>query len=206
MRRSTVIFLILFVALAGVYYYLNNREASADIEVTFEPEDVVTYLFSADDGVPTAIRIESKEGAVVAVERNADNAWALIEPIEAAANQGSVEAAVSQVTTMRILDTVPDVELGVVGLDDPEYQLKVTFEEVERTVSIGVITPTGNGYYVLDVNREVVIVTASAVEGLLNMFSNPPYLETPTPSPTATETPITESTEPAPATPATPTP
>jgi uncharacterized protein DUF4340 len=196
----------LFVALAGVYYYLNNREAPADIEVTFEPEDVVTYLFSADDGVPTSIRIESKEGAVVEVARNADNAWALIAPIEAAANQGSVEAAVGQVTTMRILDTLPDLELDVVGLDDPEYELKVTFEEVERTVSIGVITPTGNGYYVLDADGEVVIVTASAVDGLLNLLSNPPYLETPTPSPTATETRIPESTEPAPATSATPTP
>ena len=206
MRRSTVIFLVLFVALAGVYYYLNNREAPADIEVTFEPEDAVTYLFSADDGVPTGIRIESKEGAVVEVARNADNAWALLEPFEAAANQGSVEAAVSQVTTMRILDRLPDLELDVVGLDDPEYFLRVTFEEVERTVSIGVITPTGNGYYVLDASGEVVIVTASAVDGLLNLLSNPPYLETPSPSPTATETRIPESTEPAPATPATPTP
>lgn len=206
MRRSTLIFLLLFVALAGVYYYLNNREAPAEIEVTFEPEDVVTYLFSAEDGVPTSIRLESKDGTVVEVARNAENAWVLTQPIEAAANQGSVEAAASQVTTMRILDTLPDIELDVVGLDDPEYELKVTFEEVERTVSIGVITPTGNGYYVLDANGEVVIVTAAAVDGLLNLLSNPPYLETPTPSPTATETRIPASAEPATSTPATPTP
>ena len=206
MRRSTLIFLLLFVALAGVYYYLRNREAPAEIEITFEPEDVVTYLFNAEDGVPTGIRIEARDGAVVELARDTSNAWVLMEPIEAAANQGSVEAAASQITTMRILDTLTDIELDVVGLDDPEYELKVTFEDVERTVSIGVITPSESGYYVLDPNGDVVIVPASAVDSLLSLLTNPPYLETPTPSPTATETPIPDATEPATAIPATSTP
>ena len=206
MRRSTVIFILLFAVLAGVYYYLNNREAPAEIEITFEPEDVVSYLFSADDGVPTSIRIQSKDGSIVEAARDADNAWVLKQPIEAAADQGSVEAAASQVTTMRILDTLSEIDLSVVGLDDPEYELTVKFDGVERNVSIGVITPTGNGYYVLDADGRVVIVTVSAVDGLLNLFTNPPYLETPIPSPTATETPIPASPAPGSATPATTTP
>jgi hypothetical protein len=206
MRRSTVIFILLFAVLAGVYYYLNNRETPAEIEITFEPEDVVSYLFSADDGIPTSIRIESKDGSIVEAARDADNAWVLKQPIEAAADQGSVEAAASQVTTMRILDTLSEIDLSVVGLDDPEYELTVKFDGVERNVSIGVITPTGNGYYVLDADGRVVIVTVSAVDGLLNLFTNPPYLETPIPSPTATETPIPASPAPVSATPATTTP
>jgi len=192
---------------AGVYYYLNNREAPADIALTLQPEETVTYLFSADEGVPSSIRIESREGAIVEVERGADGAWALKQPIEAAANSGSVEAAASQVTTMRVLDTLPDVDLDVVGLKNPEYELTVTFADGERNVSIGVITPTGNGYYALNQDGEVVIVSVSAVDGLLNLLHNPPYLETPTPSPTATETPLPTSTPvPVPATPATATP
>jgi hypothetical protein len=206
MRRSTLIFFLLFVALAGVYYYLRNREAPAEIEITFEPEDVVTYLFSAEDGVPTGILIESADGQVVELKRDAANAWALIQPIEAAANPGSVEAAASQLTTMRILETLPGIELDVVGLDDPAYELTVSFGEVERTVSIGVITPSGSGYYVLDPNGEVVVVPTSAVDSLLSLLTNPPYLETPTPSATATETPIPDATEPAASTSATPTP
>jgi hypothetical protein len=206
MRRSTVIFILLFAVLAGVYYYLNNRETPAEIEITFEPEDVLSYLFSADDGIPTSIRIESKDGSIVEAARDADNAWVLKQPIEAAADQGSVEAAASQVTTMRILDTLSEIDLSVVGLDDPEYKLTVKFDGVERNVTIGVITPTGNGYYVLDADGRVVIVTVSAVDGLLNLFTNPPYLETPIPSPTATETPIPASPAPGSATPATTTP
>lgn len=203
MRRSTTIFILLFVILAGVYYYLNNREEPADISITLEPEEVITYLFSADEGVPTSIRIESKDGAIVEVERDAEGVWVLKQPIEAAATSGSVEAAASQITTMRVLDTLPEVDLAVVGLETPEYQLTVRFGEVERKVSIGVITPTGNGYYALNLDGEVVIVSAGAVDGLLNLLDNPPYLETPTPSPTATETPFPETPEPATATPAT---
>lgn len=194
MRRSTMIFVLLFVIAAGAYYFINNREEPADITITLEPEDEITYLFSPDEGVPTGIRIESKDGAVVEVERGADGAWTLKQPFEAAANSGSVEAAASQITTMRVLDTLPDVDLDVVGLEAPEYELTVTFGDVERIVSIGVITPTGAGYYALNENGDVVIVSAGAVDGLLNLFENPPYLETLTPSPTATETPLPTAT------------
>ena len=204
MRRSTIIFVLLFVIVAGVYYYLNNRDESADIAITLEPEEEITYLFSADVGVPTGIRIESKDGAVVELERGADSAWSVNEPFEGAANSGSVEAAASQITTMRVLDTLPDIDLDVVGLDPPEYELTVTFGDVERIVSIGVITPTGNGYYMHNENGDVVIVSAGAVDGLLSLLANPPYLETLTPSPTATETPLPTGTpEPATPTPAT---
>src|SRR5215207_3769765 len=121
MRRSTVIFLLLFLVLAGTYYYLNNREQPADISVTVEPTTEVRYLFTAEDGLPTSIRIESKAGDVVEVARDEDNAWALMQPIEAQADQASAEAAASQITTMQILDTIPEVDPEIVGLTDPEY-------------------------------------------------------------------------------------
>ncbi|HLA08414.1 MAG TPA: hypothetical protein VJ022_13275, partial [Anaerolineales bacterium] len=105
MRRSTWIYLLLLVGLAGFYYFLNNREQAADIAVTIEPGEVVSYLFSADEGIPSRIRIESKSGEIVELERDVDNVWALKLPFEASADQGSAEAAASQVTTMRILDT-----------------------------------------------------------------------------------------------------
>ena len=67
----------------------------------------------------------------------------------------------------------------------------------ERTINIGVVTPSENGYYVQDVsNQEVVIVSKSAVDALLGLLTSPPYLETPTPSPVpATETPIPTTTK-----------
>lgn len=198
-RTSTVVYIVLLLVLAGVSVYLNNRQQPADIELTVEPTAEIAYVFNAEDGTPARIRIEANSGEIVEVARDADNAWTLVEPAEAPAEQGAAEAAASQVTTMRILDTVPDVDPGIVGLDEPGYVLTVEFTGAgERTVEIGVITPTESGYYVRDPEGQIVIVSRSAVDALLGLLTNPPYLETPTAAPMTPEegTPSNETATP----------
>lgn len=191
-RTSTVVYLVLLLALVGAYFYLRNRgEPAAEIELTLEPGTEISYLFSAEESTPSKIRVEKASGETVELARNAENAWALIEPTQAAANQGAAEAIASQATTMRILDTVPSVDPEVVGLDNPEFELNVGFTDgSEETAEIGIVTPTESGYYVRDAGGEIVIVSRSAVDALIGLLENPPYLETPTPeaaeSPTAT--------------------
>ena len=181
MRRSTIIYILLLGVMAGAYYYLTNREQPADITVTVEPTAKVSYLFTADDGTPTSIRVESQSGEVVELARNAENAWALILPSEASAEQGSSEAAASQLTTIRISDHLPNISPKDVGLDVPAYTLTVKFTTgVERIAEIGVITPTENGYYVR-MDGEIVIVSRNAIDALIGLLTNPPYAETPTP-------------------------
>jgi len=190
-RRSTVVYIVLLLALAGAYYYLNNRNKTAGAEVTPEATSEVTqgYLFNAEDGTPTSIRLESKAGQVVEMARGADNAWTLTQPSEAKAEQGAAEAAASQITTMSILDTVPEIDPKIVGLEIPEYVLTVNFTSGgERTVDIGVITPTESGYYVRKKDGKVIIVSRSAIDSLLGLLANPPYLETLTPSPASQTT------------------
>ena len=202
-RRSTVVYIVLLLVLAGTYYYLNHRTKPADIALTAEPGAEVTQadLFPAADGTPSSIRIESKTGQIVEMARDADNAWTLVQPIEAKAEQGAAEAAASQVTTMSILDTVPEIDPKIVGLETPEYVLTVKFTDgVERTVDIGVITPTESGYYVRDAAGKVIIVSRSAIDSLLGLLDNPPYLETLTPSPApptaaSTQLPASQASE-----------
>ncbi|HET8671229.1 MAG TPA: DUF4340 domain-containing protein, partial [Candidatus Saccharimonadales bacterium] len=200
-RPSTVVYLVLLLALLGAYFYLRNRPQAADIELTVEPSAEATqaYLFSAEDGIPTSIRIESKTKGNVEIARDAENSWTLTQPVEAPADQAAAEAAASQVTSMRILDQVPDVDPKIVGLENPEYVLTVKFTSGgERTVDVGVITPTESGYYVRDAEGEVVIVSRDAIDPLLSLLDNPPYLGTPTPDPTTLEaiTPPAETATP----------
>jgi len=185
-RRSTVVYIVLLLVLAGAYYYLNNRNKTAEIEVTAEATSpaIQEYLFTAEDGTPSSIRIESQTGQTVEVARGADNAWAVTQPIEAKADQASAEAAASQITTISILDTVPNVDPKIVGLETPEDVLTVKFTNgVERTVDIGVITPSESGYYIRNPEGKVSIVSKSAIDALLGLLDNPPYMETLTPSP-----------------------
>lgn len=192
MRRSTVIILLLFLVMAGIYYFVNQREPAADIAVTLEPTVEISYLFTAEAGVPNSIRVEAKTGEVVELARNAENAWEIMQPDEAAADQGSSEAAASQITTIRITDVLPDLDPQDVGLDDPAYELIVKFSNgVERIAGIGVLTPTETGYYVSR-DDEIVAVNRSGIDALIGLLTSPPYAETLTPSPnppTAIETP-----------------
>jgi hypothetical protein len=183
-RPSTVVYVILLLGLIGAYFYLKNRPQPADIEVTAEASPAATqaFLFSAEEGTPTRLRIESRTGQIVEVERDAEAAWRMTEPVETAADPAAAEAAASQITTMRIVDTVPEVDAAVVGLEDPEYILTLTFTGGgERTVDIGVITPTQSGYYARDAAGQMVIVSRDAIDPLLGLLDFPPYLETPTP-------------------------
>jgi hypothetical protein len=183
-RTSTVVYVILLLVLVGAYFYLRTRsEQPADIELTVEPGAEVSYLFSAEQGTPSRIRIEANTGETVELARDTSNAWVLTQPGEATANQAAAEAAATQVTSMSILDTVPDVDPGVVGLDNPAYILTVELGSTAQTVEVGLLTPTESGYYVRDPAGQVIIVSRNAIDALVGLLENPPYLETPTPVP-----------------------
>ena len=183
MRRSTIVIFLLFVIAVGAYYLINylQKEESTDVLTTPEPTTEVTFLFDATDGVPTSIRIEAKTGESVEVARNAENAWAVVTPLEAPADQGLAEAAASQLTSMRILDNLQNISLDVLGLKSPEYVISVRFSSnVERKAEVGVITPSESGYYVRTETGEIVVVSRDAVDTLVGMLINPPYAPTPT--------------------------
>jgi hypothetical protein len=193
-RRSTVVYIVLLLGLVGAYLYLRDRPQAANIELTAQPSSEVAYLFPAEQGTPSNIRIESKAGKTVEVRRGADKTWGLIQPIETKADQASAEAAASQVSAIRVLDTVPEVDPKIVGLDDPQYVLTIKFDSgLERTAEIGVITPTQSGYYARDAQGKVVVVDRDSIDSLLGLLDNPPYQETLTPgpvSPTEASTPV----------------
>jgi len=184
MRRSTGIYLIILVLLAGLYYYLNNRPAEAEIEIDITPAPAVEYLFTAEAGIPAGIRIEANDGTTVEVKRNESNAWVMIQPMEAEADQGSVEAAASQVSTLRVVDRISGLPLESVGLNDPAYTFTLQFTGgVERTLEIGVLTPTETGYYASTGEGDVIIISNYAIDALLGLLNNPPYAPTATPPP-----------------------
>jgi hypothetical protein len=197
-RRSTVVYVVLLLVLVGGYIYLKNREKPANAEATATPSAQVSYLFTAEQGTPSDIRIESKAGKTVEIARGADKAWEVNQPIQAQANQGAAEAAASQVTTIRVLGSVPNVGPKVVGLDTPEYVLTIKFTSGEKTINVGAVTPTESGYYVRDPAGKIIIVSKDGIDALVSLLDNPPYQETLTPAPT---TPVTGTPPSATATP-----
>jgi len=187
-RSSSIIYIILLAILAGLYYFLNNRPETVDNETPTSTVATVEYLFNSVDGLPTRIHIESQDGENVEVARDAENAWAFLQPVEAPADQGSVEAAAGQVTTLRVIDHVPNIDSGTVGLDNPHYTITIQFtNNMERIIKVGVLTPTESGYYVSRGDGEILIVNNSALDALIGLLTDPPYLATETPAPPSPE-------------------
>ena len=189
-RRSTVVYILILLAVAGLYFFMKSREQSAEPSATPEATEEVSYLFTAEKGTPTSILIQAKSGEEVELARSAENAWIVKQPLETEAEQGSSEAAASQVSAMRILERTQEIDPDVVGLKEPDYILTVKFTSgTERTVRIGVITPSESGYYVQNADGgEVLIVSKSSVDALLRLLTSPPYQETPTPAASDTNT------------------
>jgi hypothetical protein len=183
MRRSTWIVVVIFLALAGLLIYLNqNNPPSEETEAT--PTGTVEYLFSETDGLPTSIAIESGTGEQVAIERNEGGQWVLKQPIEAEAEQGSAEAAATQLSALRILSR-PEVAFQDAGLVEPSYVMTVKLTAgTEEVVRIGDLTPTSSGYYAnIEGKDEVLILDKTSLDALLTLVTSPPYAETPTPVP-----------------------
>ncbi len=192
-RIQTWIALILLIALVGFAVYLNNRDKTSSADTTPTAGNIV--LFDASEGQPSSIEINSELGDTVKIARNSENVWVLELPEKAEADQGSVEAAVSQITSLRVLGEVKG-DAEIFGLDKPAYVLNIEFTGGKtRTLEIGDNTPTNSGYYVRLDQGKILIVGLSGIDSLTNLLVFPPYLSTPTPSPLPpTATPVAPAT------------
>jgi hypothetical protein len=191
-KKQTWILLALFAVLAGFALFLKYNPKSGTTETDATPSTTVApveFLFPAEDGVVTSMRIEGRDGQVIGLERG-DEAWVVTQPIEAEATQASVEEAASQVTALTVLNRL-DLDLAAAGLKSPAYTITVGFTSGKFHIAqVGDVTPTDSGYYVRKEDGSVLVIDKYGMDALLNLLLYPPYEETPTPSPVpATETP-----------------
>jgi hypothetical protein len=193
MKRSTWIVLVVFLALVGLMVYLDQKETPTGETAATTPTIPPEKLFNETDGTPTSIEITSQDGRTVKLARAEAGLWTLEKPFETEADQGSAEAAATQVASLRILSK-PGVAPADVGLSSPAFLLAIeTSGGAKKEIRIGDTTPTGSGYYTQEAgNDAVIILDKTGIDVLLGLLASPPYLNTPTPSPTPappTETP-----------------
>jgi hypothetical protein len=200
-RTGTWVAILVLAVVVAIAYYLNrNAETAAEADIT--PTAEAQFVFDSSK-IVKSIEVQPAEGQTAAIERNADNDWVLTQPDKVKADPALAEAAASQLTALKINQDITG-DPSIFGLDTPEYTIKVTFDDgTSHTLEVGDNTPTNNGYYVRLDKKDMMIVSLSGINALINLVDFPPYLHTPTP--TATATPIPTET-PVPTVEATPTP
>ncbi len=181
MKRSTWILLVIFLALAGGMFYLYQNEPVIE-EVDTTPTSPDEFLFTEINGLPTSIAIKNVSDEQVTVMRNDEGVWVLKQPVETEANQGSVEAAATQLTSLRIVSR-PEVVPDIVGLKPPSFTLTVVLtDRTKKNVYIGDLAPSGSGYYAsVNDSDEVIIISKAGLDSLLVLLESPPYENTPMP-------------------------
>ncbi len=187
-RESTAwILLVILAGLVGLGWYLNQRPTQTQTP-TVTPAPTPAFLFVNDSTQIVNFSLLDASGEYSTLTRGAGGVWVLeTRSYNGNADQGQAEAAASQVAALRILNTLDSPPaLADIGLEPPAYTLKVTTAAGEQTTRIGIATVTGSGYYVLDANGNVRIVSKFGIDALLNLLTTPPIAQTPTPSPEAT--------------------
>ncbi|MFN8412395.1 MAG: DUF4340 domain-containing protein [Anaerolineales bacterium] len=187
---GAIITLVIFAGLVLVAVFMNQKKEALVNLAT--PTSGPGFVFDSKSGVASNIKVQTSAGDAVEVARDAKNAWGITLPFKAEADQGLVEAAASQVSTLQLLSEVSNPgSLDIYGLDKPAYTITVMFaDQKPHTLEIGDSTPTNSGYYVRLDKGKIMVVDLSGIDALTNLMT-PPYLNTPTPSPfPPTETPV----------------
>jgi hypothetical protein len=156
--RTALIYLILFLALAGYFYYFEVVGRRAHIE----QEEAARHLFQVDKTKITALQLDKAEAAPIYLTKNGH--WQIIEPIN---TKGDEFAVGSLLTALESLKMEREVEaaaqdLQPYGLDQPMLHLSFLADGFRHHLRLGAKAVVGNQYYASsDQENRVVLITAA---------------------------------------------
>jgi hypothetical protein len=181
-RRSTWIFVAVFVGLLGITVYLQRSgylEEEAEPLPTPRPQ-----LLNIDASLIRHIELESADGERVILDKDAQGAWQLIEPAgKQIGNPTSLDAVIKAIASLQALNALENaIAADVIGLSPAAYTLTVRTNDGRQLVlRFGSKTPTGSGYYVQNENGKLFVISTLNFESVFKLLSDPTILVTPTP-------------------------
>lgn len=194
--RNTLVLVAVFAILAGYAFFVQKPKNES---VT--PTPSVEYLWQVDSTDVQGIRVmDHVNDKSVAFGRDDSGRWSITEPAPAEADQTTAETQSFQVQNLRIVQSLDGVaDLSQFGVTQPAYTIEVTTGSQGTLIAhIGGKSPLGNGYYAIRPgDSTAVVISSSAVDGLLGLIDNPPYVvptDTPVPVDTPTDVPATSAT------------
>jgi len=201
MNRRTTWILVGLAALLAAYVWYSGQprgNAAAGTETPSVPTPIPGSgpLFNATAEQITGVWIvDMAANRSLALSKDAQGNWQVTSPDERPADQTQAQSFASQFANVFVSTVITkSADLTPFGVLSPTYALGVKLVDGSNVrVSIGDKAPTGSGYYVLrDGESNAVVVSTSAIDGLVALLKAPPYAAptaTPTPTVAATRTP-----------------
>ena len=156
--RTALIYLTLFLVLAGYFYYFEVVSRRAHIE----QEEAARHLFQVDKAQITPLQLDKGEATPIYLTKNGH--WQIAEPIN---TRGDEIAVASILTALESLKMEREVEaaaqdLQPYGLDQPMLHLSFLTDGSRHQLRIGAKAVVGNQYYASSDQENRVVLIAGA--------------------------------------------
>jgi len=166
MRRfgSTLILLVVALGFGAYLYFIDAKKPVAD-------KNAKQKIFSFDASKINQLEIKAASGDVTDLKKG-PNGWAIVKPVDAAADQNSasdVAASVANLEQDRIVEENA-ADLKTYGLAQPriEVAFNVEGDKEPHKIQVGDKSPTGVGVYAKLPNSNKVFLAATSLETSLN--------------------------------------
>lgn len=185
LNRNTLIFLLgaLVVIIAAVV--LLNQPDPVDEDIETDATDGVFYEDITTDSV-TDITIVDSDGLVVSLTRaDADTPWQIADTGEDANPDRMAETVVALIN-LNYTDSFTSADVSDFGFGADAFPATITFtaDGTEHSLSIGRQNPSGNRYYVMQLDDDTIYMVSNAnLDSLLGLASNQPVVVLPTATP-----------------------
>jgi len=162
--RRTLIFLIIFAALACFFYFYEIRGG----EARKEAEKSATLIFSFKPEEVKKLSLQRPDGHIVAMKTDAG--WQITEPLQASAEERVIDdvlKALAELTYERDLGAQSDP--AAFGLNEPEIEVELAdSRNAIGKLLIGKGTPDGANVYVKRLTDEPVFTIARSAKDKLD--------------------------------------
>ncbi|MGA2502953.1 MAG: DUF4340 domain-containing protein [Anaerolineales bacterium] len=188
-KRPTWILLVIL-ALVVVAYFVMKGQGIGTFSSSTPTATATNFLITPSDGTLQVLRITDAKEHIFQMQRDTSGTWVVTLPTTGTADQSLAGAAETQVGALRIVTTLDNsLNLSDAGLNTPADTIELTFvNNVKHTIQVGILTPTGSGYYVRFDTGNLYVVSHAGVDALLNLLTAPPFPATETPTSTVAET------------------
>ena len=165
--RSTLVLLVLFLALGGYAYFIESERPPAS------EADAKERAFELEADAVVELEITADSGDVTRLERSAGSrSWAMRAPVDVAADDNratAIASALEALEIQRVVEAEP-VDLEPYGLDDPlvDVGFRTDGDTALRHLRIGDTTPTGGDRYARSDDDPRVFLIASFRESTFN--------------------------------------
>ena len=174
MNFRTTVVLIVLLAAAGVWLFIDRRGGEGEKEKTTQvlPGEGRKIL-DWDSADVTKVAVTRQDGSKTVLTK-ADGKWKMTEPLEAPAESFEVDGLIRDVLDMRSDGRLDNANPATTGLDKPKFTIELTGKAGKTTkVAIGDRAALGSGMYVsLDGSKSAEVVNASVWEKLNKPVEN----------------------------------